>query len=96
MPKQRKIPMRKCIACQESTEKRGLFRIVRSPEGEVFLDLTGKKNGRGAYLSKKTTCVRKAKEKSLLSRHLGVPVPDSVFDDMFAYLEEHPDDAGEK
>ncbi|RYL95305.1 YlxR family protein [Sporolactobacillus sp. THM7-4] len=96
MPKQRKIPMRKCIACQESSEKKGLFRIVRSPEGEIFLDLTGKKNGRGAYLSKRKSCVQKAREKNLLSRHLGVPIPDHVFDDMEAYLEEHPVDAGEK
>ncbi|MDD9147026.1 MULTISPECIES: RNase P modulator RnpM [unclassified Sporolactobacillus] len=96
MPKQRKIPMRKCIACQESAEKKGLFRIVRSPEGTVFLDSTGKKNGRGAYLSKKASCVSKAKEKNLLSRHLGVPVPDTVFDEMFAYLEDHPENAGEE
>ncbi|MDN3953964.1 RNase P modulator RnpM [Sporolactobacillus laevolacticus] len=90
MPKQRKIPLRKCIACQESTEKKGLFRIVRSPEGEIFLDLTGKKNGRGAYLSKKAECIQKAKNKNLLSRHLGVTVPDHVFDEMIAYLETHP------
>ncbi|MCQ2008988.1 MAG: YlxR family protein [Sporolactobacillus sp.] len=92
MPKQRKIPLRKCIACQESTEKKGLFRIVRSPEGEVSLDLTGKKNGRGAYLSKKTECVQKAKNKNLLSRQLGVPVPEHVFDEMLDYLETHTAD----
>ncbi|MCO7174729.1 RNase P modulator RnpM [Sporolactobacillus kofuensis] len=89
MPKQRKIPLRKCIVCQESAEKKNLFRIVRSPEGEVFLDLTGKKNGRGAYLSKKVDCVRKAQTKNLLSRHLGVPVPEQVFDEMMTYLETH-------
>ncbi|MCL1630846.1 YlxR family protein [Sporolactobacillus sp. CPB3-1] len=93
MPKQRKIPLRKCIACQKSTEKRNLFRIVRSPEGEVFLDLTGKKNGRGAYLSKQADCIQKAKDKNLLSRHLGVPVPERVFEEMYHYLEQHPVDA---
>ncbi|GAY74595.1 RNase P modulator RnpM [Sporolactobacillus inulinus] len=93
MPKQRKIPMRKCIVCQESTEKKALFRIVRSPEGDVLLDLTGKKNGRGAYLSKKASCIQKAKDKNLLTRHLGVAVPDRVFDEMNAYLEAHPEDA---
>ncbi|MCO7125958.1 YlxR family protein [Sporolactobacillus shoreicorticis] len=92
MPKQRKIPLRKCIACQESIEKKGLFRIVRSPEGEVFLDLTGKKNGRGAYLSKKAECVQKAKNKNLLSRQLGVSVPEHVFDEMFDYLKTHTAD----
>ncbi|RYM07148.1 YlxR family protein [Sporolactobacillus sp. THM7-7] len=96
MPKKRKIPMRTCIACRESVEKKKLFRIVRSPEGEVFLDFTGKKNGRGAYLSKKRTCIQKAKEKNLLSRHLGVPVPDSVFDEMEAYLKEHTGDGAEQ
>lgn len=96
MVRQRKIPMRKCIVCQESTDKRALFRVVRSPEGDVSLDLTGKKNGRGAYVSKNEDCVQKAKNKKLLSRHLGVPVPDQVFDDMMSYLEEHAADASEK
>lgn len=93
MPKQRKVPLRKCIACQESTEKKALFRIVRSPEGDISLDLTGKKNGRGAYLSKKADCIKKAKDKNLLSRHLGVTVPDHVFEEMTDYLEAHPLDA---
>ncbi|TGB00319.1 YlxR family protein [Sporolactobacillus shoreae] len=96
MPKKRKIPMRKCIVCQESTEKRDLFRVVRSPEGDVFLDLTGKKNGRGFYISKKKSCVLKAKDKNMLSRNLGVTVPDQVFEDMISYLGEHPADAAEE
>lgn len=87
--KQRKVPMRKCIACHESEEKKALFRIVRSPDGDVSLDLTGKKNGRGAYLSMKQTCVEKARSKKLLSRHLETQVPDSIFDDMSTYIEEH-------
>lgn len=95
LPKRRKVPMRKCIACREPAAKKDLFRVVRSPEGDVFLDLTGKKNGRGAYISKKPECIRKARDKKLLSRHLGVPVPDQVFDEMTAYLEEHPADAAE-
>jgi Predicted nucleic-acid-binding protein implicated in transcription termination len=88
MEKKRKVPLRKCVVCQESAEKRDLFRIVRSPEGEVSLDPTGKKNGRGAYLSRKESCVKKAKDKNLLSRHLGVPVPDEVFDQMITELGE--------
>ncbi|TCP30294.1 hypothetical protein EV207_106117 [Scopulibacillus darangshiensis] len=86
--KQRKIPMRKCIACGDSEEKKSLFRIVRSPEGEVSLDLTGKKNGRGAYLSKKKECVEKARQKNLLSRQLQTPIPDDVFEDMLKLVEE--------
>ncbi|MFT8317100.1 MAG: YlxR family protein [Sporolactobacillus sp.] len=92
MPKMRKIPMRKCVVCQESMDKRNLFRIVRSPEGIVFLDLTGKKNGRGAYLSMKRECIDKARSKNLLSRHLGTNVPDSVFAEMISYLEAHSAD----
>lgn len=92
--KKRKIPMRKCIACQNSEEKKALFRIVRSPEGEVSLDLTGKKNGRGAYLSKNKACIEKARDKNLLSRHLQVDVNDQVFEEMLAYLEEHPSENG--
>lgn len=88
MVKKRKIPMRKCVVCQESSEKKSLFRVVRSPEGEVSLDPTGKKNGRGAYLCKKESCVKKAKDKNLLSRHLGVAVPEEVFDQMIAELGE--------
>lgn len=94
--KKRKVPMRKCVACQESVDKRQLFRIVRSPDGEISLDFTGKKNGRGAYLSRRQACIQKARDKNLLSRHLGVPVPDHVFDEMTAYLKDHPHDEGEK
>ena len=80
--KQRKIPMRKCIVCQENEDKRNLFRVVRSPEGEVSLDPTGKKNGRGAYISKKIDCIENARTKNLLSKNLKAEVPDDVYDEM--------------
>ncbi len=86
--KQRKVPLRKCVACQSPEEKAELFRIVRSPEGDVFLDSTGKKNGRGAYLSKKKECVIKARDKGLLSRHLNTAVPSGIFDEMLKHLED--------
>lgn len=86
---QKKVPLRKCVACQTSEVKGQLFRIVRSPEGEVSLDFTGRKNGRGAYLSKKKSCVEKARDKGILSRHLNAAVPTSVYDDMLQYLEGH-------
>ncbi|MFT8362639.1 MAG: YlxR family protein [Sporolactobacillus sp.] len=88
MPKTRKIPMRKCVVCQEQVDKRQLFRVVRSPEGEVFLDSTGKKNGRGAYLSRKKECIDMARKKNMLSRHLGTAIPEHVFDEMLELLEE--------
>ncbi|MBM7682516.1 putative RNA-binding protein YlxR (DUF448 family) [Pullulanibacillus pueri] len=74
--------MRKCVVCQENEDKRNLFRVVRSPEGEVFLDLSGKKNGRGAYISKSTACIENARSKKLLNKHLKADVPDDVYDEM--------------
>nr|WP_143286952.1 YlxR family protein [Caenibacillus caldisaponilyticus] len=91
--KPKKIPMRKCIACQQSEEKRNLFRVVRSPEGRVFLDLTGRSNGRGAYLSKNKACIEKARSKNLLQKHLQAPVDDSVYEEMLAHLGDSPDDS---
>ncbi|WP_329602855.1 RNase P modulator RnpM [Terrilactibacillus tamarindi] len=87
--KKRKVPMRKCIVTQESAEKKALFRVVRSPEGEVSLDLTGRKNGRGAYISMKREVVDKAESKKLLSKHLEAEVPQEVFQAMRSYLEEN-------
>ena len=60
MIKQKKIPQRKCIACQERDSKKGLTRIVKTKEGEIFLDPTGKANGRGAYICKDVECMKKA------------------------------------
>ncbi|MDN4523415.1 RNase P modulator RnpM [Fictibacillus fluitans] len=77
--KTRKIPMRKCVACQEMKEKKDLIRIVRSPEGEVFVDPTGKKSGRGAYLCNQASCFNLAKKKGSLSNQLKAQVPDEVF-----------------
>jgi uncharacterized protein len=80
--KNRKIPMRKCVASQEMKPKKELFRIVRSPEGEVFLDPTGKKSGRGAYLSMDLDVIKEAKKKRILSHHLKASVPDSLYDEL--------------
>ncbi|SDM65237.1 hypothetical protein SAMN04488137_1255 [Fictibacillus solisalsi] len=77
--KTRKIPMRKCVACQEMKEKKQLIRIVRSPEGEVFVDPTGKKSGRGAYLCNQASCFALAKKKGSLNNQLKAQVPDEVF-----------------
>jgi hypothetical protein len=78
--KQRKIPLRKCVACQEMKPKRTLIRIVRSPEGEVSIDLTGKKSGRGAYLCGQASCFRLAKKSKAFDRALGVPVDPAIYD----------------
>ena len=71
--------MRKCIATNESLPKKELLRIVRTPEGEVLVDLTGKQNGKGAYLKKSLEALEMAKKKNLLSRALETEVKEEVY-----------------
>jgi uncharacterized protein len=78
--KTRKIPMRKCVACQEMKEKKQLTRIVRSPEGDVSVDLTGKKSGRGAYLCHEASCIEQAKKKKVLETHLKTKIPAELYE----------------
>ena len=78
-PAQKKIPMRQCLGCHEHKPKRELVRVVRSPEGEVSLDLTGKSNGRGAYLCRSAACLHRAIKSRALSRAFGTEVPEEVF-----------------
>ena len=87
--KPRKIPMRMCVGCREMKEKRDLIRVVRSPEGEVSLDPTGKKNGRGAYLCKDTECMRKALKQRQLERQLEVTLSQEVMDGLTAAMEAY-------
>lgn len=77
---QKKIPMRRCSGCNESRPKKELIRIVRSPEGEISLDLTGKKNGRGAYLCNNVECLKKARKARRIERSFECAVPDEVYD----------------
>lgn len=77
--KAKKIPMRKCVATQLQFPKKELIRVVRTPEGTVEIDLIGKANGRGAYLSRSLEAVRIAKQKKVLDRHLEVVVPDEIY-----------------
>ncbi len=78
--KAKKIPMRQCLGCNEHLPKRELIRVVRTPEGEVVADLTGKKNGRGAYLCPKAACLRKAQKSKRLEKALECSIPDAVYD----------------
>ena len=77
---QKKIPQRQCMGCRERKEKRQLIRVVRSPEGEVSLDFSGKKNGRGAYLCPDPQCLKKAIRSKSLDRSLEVTIPQEVYD----------------
>ena len=78
----KKIPMRSCIVTKEKLPKKELIRVVRTPEGDVIVDLTGKANGRGAYLKKDAEVFEKAKKSKVLNRHLEVEVKDSVFEEL--------------
>ena len=82
MPATKKIPERMCSGCGEHRPKRELIRVVRSPEGGISLDLTGRKNGRGAYLCPQSACLQKARRARRLERSLGCPIPDEVYDAM--------------
>lgn len=76
---QKKIPLRKCTGCGESKPKKELVRVVKTPEGTVCLDLSGKMNGRGAYICKNPECLRKAKKQKRFERAFEVPVPDEIY-----------------
>ncbi|CCY46072.1 putative uncharacterized protein [Firmicutes bacterium CAG:822] len=80
--KTRKIPMRMCVVTREKLPKGELVRVVRTPEGNVIIDESGKANGRGAYLKKDRDVFLKAQKNKILNRVLEVEVPDKVFEDL--------------
>ncbi|MFD1850344.1 RNase P modulator RnpM [Oceanobacillus bengalensis] len=82
MVKKRKIPERKCVITSEMKPKKDLIRIVRNKEGEVFVDSSGKKNGRGAYLSKDLTVILQAEKTNALNRHLDADVDPSIYEEL--------------
>lgn len=84
--KVRKVPMRSCVVTRERLEKKDLIRIVRTPEGEIKVDLTGKMNGRGCYLKKSEEVILKAKKTKALNRALEVEVEDKVFDELLSVM----------
>jgi len=85
---QKKIPMRKCVGCNESKSKKELVRIVRSPEGDISLDTTGKKSGRGAYICPSADCLKKAVKLKRIDKILEVTVPVSVYEEAERLLTE--------
>ena len=78
----KKIPMRRCLATQQSFPKKELLRIVKTPEGEIKVDETGKLNGKGAYISKSMDALKIAKSKKVLERALEIEIPDSIYEDI--------------
>ena len=86
--KERKIPLRRCVVTNEQYPKMELFRIIRTPEGNVIIenDERGKTNGRGAYLKKNIEVINKARKSKILDRKLEVSVPDSIYDELINKL----------
>lgn len=79
--KTKKIPMRTCVVTKEKCEKRDLLRIVRTPEGNIIVDITGKSNGRGAYLKRDIEVINKAEKTKILERVLEVSIPAEVYEE---------------
>lgn len=84
----RKMPERTCVITKEKTLKKDLLRVVRNKEGIVSVDLTGKTNGRGAYLKKDLDVINKARQTKALDRILEVEIPESIYDEMITIIEE--------
>ena len=78
----RKIPMRTCVVTKEKYPKGELIRVVRTPEGNIVVDTTGRANGRGAYLKKDLKVFEKAIKDKVLERHLEIQMPDTLVDDL--------------
>lgn len=87
--KVRKIPQRQCLGCNEHRPKAELLRVVRTAEGNIELDFTGKKSGRGAYICKDPECLKKARKSRRIDRNLDCTIPDDIYDRMESELEEH-------
>ena len=84
--KTKKIPMRTCVSSLEKLPKKELIRIVRNKEGEVFVDPTGKMNGRGVYLKKDKDVIEKARNSKILDKKLEVTVKENIYDDLLKQL----------
>ena len=86
--KPRKIPQRQCVGCRVMKDKKALVRVVKTPENEVVLDLTGKKSGRGAYVCPEMECLKKARKSRALERAFDLTIPSEVYDAMEAQMEQ--------
>ena len=78
----KKIPMRTCIVTKESIPKKELIRVVRDKDGNVLVDITGKQNGRVAYLKKDIDVIKKAEKSKIVERVLGVSIPNSIYEEL--------------
>ena len=89
MNKPKKIPMRKCVVTQEQFPKKDLIRVVRTPEGNVIVDVSGKANGHGAYVSKSLKTIETAQKKKVLDKVLEEQVPESIYEELKKIIGEN-------
>lgn len=83
----RKIPQRQCVGCRESKDKKELVRVVKTPEGDIVLDGTGRVNGRGAYLCPREECLKQARKTNALSRSFKMNVPEETYESLERQLQ---------
>ncbi len=76
---EKKVPLRKCLGCMSSFPKKDLVRVLKTPEGEVIIDLSGKKSGRGAYICKDKACLKKAIKSKRIQSNLEIEIPEEIF-----------------
>lgn len=84
----KKISMRQCVGCGEMKNKKDMMRVLKSAEGPVILDMTGKKNGRGAYLCMNKECLVKARKNKGLERSFKISIPDEIYENLEKEFEE--------
>jgi predicted RNA-binding protein YlxR (DUF448 family) len=89
MMKTKKIPMRMCLGCGEMKPKKELIRVVKSKEGDISLDLTGKKSGRGAYICKSVECFEKARKARKFERSFSCMISEDIYNSMEGELREN-------
>ncbi|MYL19229.1 DUF448 domain-containing protein [Halobacillus litoralis] len=90
MTRSKKQPLRKCVVTQEMLPKQQLIRVVRNKDGEVFVDDTGKMNGRGAYVTKSLDVIEQAEKQQLLNRHLKASVSGDVYTELKSKVQADP------
>ena len=78
----KKIPLRQCVGCGQMKDKREMMRVLETPEGPIVLDITGKKNGRGAYVCVNEDCLKKTRKTKGLDRSFKMSIPDEVYEDL--------------
>lgn len=85
--KPKKVPQRQCVGCRTMKDKKMLIRVVKSPEGDITLDATGKKSGRGAYVCPDGECLKKARKSRALERAFDTAIPPEVYEDLEKEME---------